>query len=95
MAARVTVRLLQHSAGWQRGNSQVWCCSRAPASTANERVFSAFSHVWSDKRASLILGRMWGMAYIYEWEEYERCWMAAGTTLTSVAHDMGADSLHA
>ncbi|KAJ9511976.1 hypothetical protein QJQ45_004440 [Haematococcus lacustris] len=43
-------------------------------STANERVFSAFSHVWSDKRASLILGRMWVMAYIYEWEEYER-WM--------------------
>ncbi|KAJ9511972.1 hypothetical protein QJQ45_004422 [Haematococcus lacustris] len=42
--------------------------------TANERVFSAFSHVWSDKRASLILGRMWVMAYIYEWEEYER-WM--------------------
>ncbi|KAJ9515998.1 hypothetical protein QJQ45_016829 [Haematococcus lacustris] len=57
---------------------------------ANERVFSAFSHVWSDKRASLILGRMWVMAYIYfnlrvlkrkpktlsdaEWEEYER-WM--------------------
>ncbi|KAJ9512674.1 hypothetical protein QJQ45_018820, partial [Haematococcus lacustris] len=39
--------------------------------TANERVFSAFSHVWSDKRASLILGRMWVMAYIYEWEEYE------------------------
>ncbi|KAJ9521331.1 hypothetical protein QJQ45_001284 [Haematococcus lacustris] len=32
---------------------------------ANERVFSAFSHVWSDKRASLILGRMWIMAYIY------------------------------
>ncbi|KAJ9524715.1 hypothetical protein QJQ45_024338 [Haematococcus lacustris] len=32
---------------------------------ANERVFSAFSHVWSDKRASLILGRMWVMAYIY------------------------------
>ncbi|KAJ9504969.1 hypothetical protein QJQ45_005419 [Haematococcus lacustris] len=57
---------------------------------ANERVFSAFSHVWSDKRASLILGRMWIMAYIYfnkrvlerkpktlsdaDWEEYER-WM--------------------
>ncbi|KAJ9510769.1 hypothetical protein QJQ45_027599 [Haematococcus lacustris] len=57
---------------------------------ANERVFSAFSHVWSDKRASLILGRMWVMAYIYfnkrvlerkpktlsdaDWEEYER-WM--------------------
>ncbi|KAJ9509586.1 hypothetical protein QJQ45_011202 [Haematococcus lacustris] len=47
-------------------------------------------HVWSDKRASLILGRMWVMAYIYfnkrvlerkpktlsdaDWEEYER-WM--------------------
>ncbi|KAJ9521054.1 hypothetical protein QJQ45_022769 [Haematococcus lacustris] len=57
---------------------------------ANERVFSAFSHVWSDKRASLILGRMWVMAYIYfnkrvlerkpktlshaDWEEYEM-WM--------------------
>ncbi|KAJ9510747.1 hypothetical protein QJQ45_027623 [Haematococcus lacustris] len=26
---------------------------------AYEWVFSAFSHVWSDKRASLILGRMW------------------------------------
>ncbi|GFH31011.1 dimer_Tnp_hAT domain-containing protein, partial [Haematococcus lacustris] len=66
---------------------------------ANERVFSAFRHVWSDKRASLILGRMWIMAYIYfnkrvlerkpetlsdaDWEEYERCWKASGASLTS------------
>ncbi|KAJ9517356.1 hypothetical protein QJQ45_016730, partial [Haematococcus lacustris] len=37
-----------------------------PATTAaNERVFSSFKHIWSDKRSSLLLGRMWLLAFIY------------------------------
>ncbi|KAJ9515835.1 hypothetical protein QJQ45_008714 [Haematococcus lacustris] len=32
---------------------------------ANERVFSSFKHIWSDKRSSLLLGRMWLLAFIY------------------------------
>ncbi|KAJ9514938.1 hypothetical protein QJQ45_002772 [Haematococcus lacustris] len=35
------------------------------AAAANERVFSSFKHIWSDKRSSLLLGRMWLMAFIY------------------------------
>ncbi|KAJ9517369.1 hypothetical protein QJQ45_016745 [Haematococcus lacustris] len=53
-------------------NCRQWpngCCASSTAA-ANERVFSAFSHVWSDKRASLILGRMWIMAYIYFNKQY-------------------------
>ncbi|KAJ9521924.1 hypothetical protein QJQ45_024788 [Haematococcus lacustris] len=57
---------------------QVLCIPATAA--ANERVFSAFSHVWSDKRASLILGRMRVLERKPKtlsdanWEEYER-WM--------------------
>ncbi|KAJ9507067.1 hypothetical protein QJQ45_004649 [Haematococcus lacustris] len=32
---------------------------------ANEQVFSSFKHIWSDKRSSLLLGRMWLLAFIY------------------------------
>ncbi|KAJ9515831.1 hypothetical protein QJQ45_008717 [Haematococcus lacustris] len=39
-------------------------CSPATAA-ANERVFSSFKHIWSDKRSSLLLGRMWLLAFIY------------------------------
>ncbi|KAJ9514268.1 hypothetical protein QJQ45_012222 [Haematococcus lacustris] len=39
-------------------------CSPATAA-ANERVFNSFKHIWSDKRSSLLLGRMWLLAFIY------------------------------
>ncbi|GFH25405.1 uncharacterized protein HaLaN_23358 [Haematococcus lacustris] len=76
--------------GQQPGGGSTIGYLAAPETGANHNTSHCFSHVWSDKRASLILGRMWIMAYIYfnkrvlerkpktlsdaDWEEYER-WM--------------------
>ncbi|KAJ9531957.1 hypothetical protein QJQ45_003660 [Haematococcus lacustris] len=62
--------------------------------TANERVFSSFKHIWSDKRSSLLLGCMWLLAFIYfnkrvlerkpkpqpeaEWQQFAQGVCAAG-----------------
>ncbi|KAJ9512036.1 hypothetical protein QJQ45_004608 [Haematococcus lacustris] len=47
----------------QEAAQRVLCIPATAA--ANERVFSSFKHIWSDKRSSLLLGRMWLLAFIY------------------------------
>ncbi|KAJ9511542.1 hypothetical protein QJQ45_003581 [Haematococcus lacustris] len=47
----------------QAAAQRVLCIPAAAA--ANERVFSSFKHIWSDKRSSLLLGCMWLLAFIY------------------------------
>ncbi|KAJ9509978.1 hypothetical protein QJQ45_011419 [Haematococcus lacustris] len=47
----------------QAAAQRVLCIPATAA--ANERVFSSFKHIWSDKRSSLLLGRMWLLAFIY------------------------------
>ncbi|KAJ9509294.1 hypothetical protein QJQ45_001746 [Haematococcus lacustris] len=72
----------------QAAAQRVLCIPATAA--ANERVFSSFKHIWSDKRSSLLLGRMWLLAFIYfnkrvlerrpkpqpeaEWQQFA-CWM--------------------
>ncbi|KAJ9510940.1 hypothetical protein QJQ45_027837 [Haematococcus lacustris] len=37
-----------------------------PGNSCSKRAgFSSFKHIWSDKRSSLLLGRMWLLAFIY------------------------------
>ncbi|KAJ9524304.1 hypothetical protein QJQ45_008494 [Haematococcus lacustris] len=37
----------------------------AATAAANERVYSSLKHIWSDKRSSVLLSRMWLLAFIY------------------------------
>ncbi|KAJ9525517.1 hypothetical protein QJQ45_003111 [Haematococcus lacustris] len=47
----------------QAAAQRVLCIPATAA--ANERIFSSFKHIWSNKRSSLLLGRMWLLAFIY------------------------------
>ncbi|KAJ9514084.1 hypothetical protein QJQ45_002195 [Haematococcus lacustris] len=57
----VAMALEQLRRGWA---AQRVLCIPATAA-ANERIFSSFKHIWRDKRSSLLLGRMWLLAFIY------------------------------